>query len=301
MGRWNVNISPFDISLENLMLRKLSNRAMSRLCLFTLTFFCLPAVIHALFTLWASPQAHPYSSLAAWTGEVSHVSLLPALPPFKVWDCSGIMFKLSALQTCSPLSIFLLPPRQPKKALRTCDLQTQSHPTPQPIPLKASRLRTAIWGGLLSLPQYGGNLKTDSPKASPPQTFHQWLGPWNRASAVAYGFFFSSSFAKMGTITWFAACFLENIHPPPCLKGTKKRVGFPGHQKCVRHHAGQSVSGLSYHALLLLPLHKWGNWGLEEWYYFIRGHRNGVLEPPVWKEAFLIYSDITPKPPPRWN
>ena len=35
----------------------------------------------------------------------------------------------------------------------------------------------AIWDGLLSLPQYGGNLKTDSPKASPPQTFHRWLGP----------------------------------------------------------------------------------------------------------------------------
>lgn len=40
---------------------------------------------------------------------------------------------------------------------------------------------------------------------------------------------------------------------------------------------------------------------LREVQLLVRGHRTGVLELPVWKEAFLIYADLIPQPTPRLN
>lgn len=188
MGRWNVNISPFDISLENLILRKLSNRAVARLSLHSNIFLppgCDPCSLYSLGLSTNVTLTSPWLR-----GQVkSHISpLFQLCPPSK----SETALECSNSLPCKPVPhspFFSCLPDNLKKHWGpvTCKLS----PTQ---PLSQFHLRLADWelpygGGLLTSPQYGGNLKTDSPKASPPQIFHRSFGPWNRASAVAYGFF----------------------------------------------------------------------------------------------------------------
>lgn len=113
--------------------------------------------------------------------------LFQLCPPWKLEialeSCSNFLACMPALHSpffsCLPDSL---------KTLRAWDLQTQPYPVPQPIPAKASRLRTATRWVLFALTSVWRASKDplfSSPPPTPTPAPH-WLGPWNRASAVAY-------------------------------------------------------------------------------------------------------------------